>query len=58
MNSLQLNPSIPVEVVDKGTGKAVVMLDYGPDEELYWVVFLDKDNKSIIVPNTNIKGST
>lgn len=57
MNSLQLEPSIPVEVEGYGLGEARIMLDYGPDKELFWVVFLDEDGRSIIAPNTKIKKS-
>jgi hypothetical protein len=35
---LQLDPPIPVET-PKGEGQAVVLIDYGPDYDLLWVVF-------------------
>lgn len=37
---LQLNPPIPVET-PKGSGYAQVLIDYGPDYDLLWVVFQD-----------------
>jgi len=55
MNAVQLNPTLPVDVKDYGTGEAVVMLDYGPDKDLYWVVFLDKDGQSIVVKNSSLR---
>lgn len=37
---LQLNPPIPV-VTLKGKGLAQVIIDYGPEHDLMWVVFQD-----------------
>jgi hypothetical protein len=37
---LQLNPPIPV-VTLKGKGLAHVIIDYGPEHDLVWVVFQD-----------------
>lgn len=35
---LQLNPQIPV-VTPKGKALAQMMIDYGPEHDLIWVVF-------------------
>jgi hypothetical protein len=37
----QLNPPIPVEVIDKGKGFAFAVIDYGQEHHLIWVVGLD-----------------
>lgn len=37
---LRLDPPIPVET-PKGGGYAQILLDYGPDYDLMWVVFQD-----------------
>jgi hypothetical protein len=37
---LQLNPAIPV-VTPKGKGMAQILIDYGADFDLIWVVFQD-----------------
>lgn len=37
---LQLNPPMPV-TTPKGKGMAQVLVDYGPDYDLIWVVFQD-----------------
>jgi hypothetical protein len=37
---LQLNPPMPV-TTPKGKGMAQVLVDYGPDFDLIWVVFQD-----------------
>ena len=35
---LQLNPPLPV-ITPKGPGIAHVLIDYGPEQDLIWVVF-------------------
>lgn len=40
MSMLQLNPPIPVKT-PKGKGLAHVLIDYGPEFDLFWVCFLD-----------------
>lgn len=37
---LQLDPPIPVKT-PKGNGYAQILIDYGPDYDLMWVVFQD-----------------
>lgn len=37
---LQLNPPLPLGT-PKGNGLAHAMIDYGPETDLLWVVFLD-----------------
>lgn len=41
---LQLNPSIPVSVLNKGMGEAIAWFDYGKEDHLLW-----------LVPNTEIR---
>lgn len=38
---LQLNPPIPL-MTSKGKGLAHLVIDYGPEHHLLWVVFLDE----------------
>ncbi len=40
MMMLQLNPPLPVKTPD-GKGLAQVLIDYGPEHDLIWVVFQD-----------------
>ena len=40
MSFTQLNPTIPVET-PRGKGMAIGILDYGPEHDLQWLVFLD-----------------
>lgn len=57
MNSsamLQLNPSIPVVTPD-GKGEAMGWIDYGKDDDLLWIVFLQKNGECWIYPNPQIR---
>jgi hypothetical protein len=53
---LQLNPSIPVKVLDKGDGECVGWFDYGKEDDLLWLVILDNTGEAWLVPNKNIRG--
>lgn len=55
MAFLQLNPSIPVEVLGKGTGEAIFIIDYSPEFNLLWVVALDSNGEVWTVPNQDIR---
>lgn len=57
MNILQLNPTIKIQVKDKGQAEAVAIFDYGPDEDIQWLVFLDQDGQSIFVNGRDVKKS-
>jgi len=52
---LQLNPSIPVEVVGRGYGEAVILIDYSKEDDLLWVVALDSNGEIWSVPNKDIR---
>ena len=41
---LQLNPPIPLET-PKGPALAHFLIDYGPENDLYWVCFNDNDGE-------------
>ena len=56
--NIQLDPTIPVTVEGHGDGDAVALLDYGSVSDLMWLVFLQSDGSSIIVPNNKIKKCT
>jgi hypothetical protein len=36
---LQLNPPLPL-ITPKGEGFAHILIDYGPESDLYWTVFI------------------
>ena len=50
----QLNPPLPLDT-SKGAGLAHFVIDYGPEADLMWVVFLDKDGSCWSVPNPEIR---
>lgn len=53
----QLNPSIPVET-PKGKGQAVIVIDYSPEHDLYWVVFDDQTRQCWTFNNRDIRIQT
>lgn len=50
----QLNPPLPLHT-PKGAGWAHFVLDYGPEADLIWVVFLDADGACWSVPNPDVR---
>jgi hypothetical protein len=54
MNLLQLNPPIPV-VTPKGVGFAQVLIDYGPEHDLLWVVFLSNSGECWTYSNKELR---
>jgi hypothetical protein len=55
MTIQQLNPPLPVFVVGKGSGLAHLVIDYGPEYHLHFVVFIDDTTECWTVPNTEIR---
>jgi hypothetical protein len=53
----QLNPPLPLETA-KGAGLAHFVIDYGPESELLWVVFMNADGACWTVPNPEVRMST
>jgi hypothetical protein len=51
---IQLNPTIPVETA-KGKGYALALIDYGPEHDLLWVVFLDDTRECWTFNNKEIR---
>lgn len=56
MSFTQLNPPIPLHVVDKGDGYAIAVIDYGPDYDLLWVVLVTKSNEIWTANNREVRG--
>jgi hypothetical protein len=50
----QLNPPLPLDT-PKGQGLAHFVIDYGPEADLLWVVFMDKDGACWTVPNPEVR---
>jgi hypothetical protein len=51
---LQLNPPLPMDT-PKGGGLAYFVIDYGPEADLQWVIFLDEDGACWTVRNTEVR---
>ena len=51
---LQLNPPIPVET-PKGPGMAHLVIDYGVEHNLFWVVFIDATGECWTYKNPEIR---
>jgi hypothetical protein len=51
---LQLNPSIPVET-PRGKAQATALIDYSPEHDLYWVVFIDETGECWTYSNQEIR---
>jgi hypothetical protein len=51
----QLNPSLPVTVLDKGKGYAFAVIDYGEEHNLIWVVALDESGEIWCSPNPKVR---
>ena len=52
---LQLNPSIPV-ITPQGDAQAMMVIDYGPENDLVWVCFLDSNGQCWSYRNPEIRG--
>jgi hypothetical protein len=50
----QLNPPLPMKT-PKGDGLAHFVIDYGPESNLMWVVFMDADGACWTVPNPEVR---
>lgn len=50
-----LNPSLPVYVMDRGTGECIAWIDYGPEWHLLWLVAFDNGGEVWAIENTKIR---
>jgi hypothetical protein len=55
MGIKQCVPPIPVYIPDKGKGLAHFVIDYGIEDNLYWVVFMDDTGECWTFPNPKIR---
>ena len=51
----QLNPPLPVYIVDRGKGLAMGVIDYGPEHHLIWVTALDENGEIWCAPNPKVR---
>jgi hypothetical protein len=51
----QLNPNLPVHVLDRGDGYAIGVIDYGPEHNLIWVTVLNENGEVWCAPNPVVR---
>ncbi len=51
----QLDPPIPLTVLEKGDGFAVAVIDYGQEFNLLWVVALNDSGEIWSAPNPQVR---
>lgn len=51
---LQLNPPLPLKT-PKGDGLAHFVIDYGPEHDLVWVVFIDRTGECWSFSNSSVR---
>ena len=55
MSLTQLDPPIPVHVLDKGAGFAVAVIDYGQEHNLIWVTAINETGEIWCAPNPRVR---
>ncbi len=53
---LQLNPPLPM-LTPKGEGFAHILIDYGPESDLYWTVFITATGEVWTFSNRDVRAS-
>ena len=51
----QLNPPLPVHVIDRGAGLAFAVIDYGVEHNLIWVTAIDATGEIWCAPNPKVR---
>ena len=51
----QLDPPLPVHVLEKGQGLAFAVIDYGVEHNLIWVTALDQSGEIWCAPNPKVR---
>ena len=52
---IQLNPQIPL-ITPKGSGQAILVIDYSEEHDLKWVVIQDDSGEIWAWPNNQVRG--
>ena len=55
MSFQQLDPPIPLHVLDKGAGYAIAVIDYGQEHNLIWVTALNDTGEIWCAPNPRVR---
>ncbi len=51
----QLEPPMPVHVLDKGDGFAIAVIDYGQEHNLIWVTAINDTGEIWCAPNPRVR---
>lgn len=54
----QLDPTIPVHVLEKGDGFALAVIDYGQEHNLIWVTAITETGEIWCAPNPMVRMDT
>lgn len=52
---LQLNPILPVHILEKGDGLAIAMIDYSQEHDLLFVVAITETGEILTVDNNQVR---
>ncbi|WP_404371967.1 hypothetical protein AB5I39_05035 [Sphingomonas sp. MMS24-J45] len=55
MTMQQLDPPLPVHVLDKGAGYAFAVIDYGQEHNLIWVTAINETGEIWCAPNPRVR---
>ncbi len=55
MSFQQLDPPIPLHVLDKGAGYAIAVIDYGQEHNLIWVTAINETGEIWCAPNPRVR---
>lgn len=55
MSFQQLEPPLPVHVLDKGAGYAFAVIDYGQEHNLIWVTAINDTGEIWCAPNPRVR---
>ena len=55
MSFQQLDPPIPVHILDKGAGFAIAVIDYGQEHNLIWVTAINETGEIWCAPNPRVR---
>lgn len=52
---VQLNPPVPLQIIGKGKGYAIAVIDYDQEHNLIWVTALDDGGEIWCAPNPTVR---
>lgn len=55
MTFTQLDPPLPIHVLDKGAGYAFAVIDYGQEHNLIWVTAINDSGEIWCAPNPKVR---